>query len=224
MKALLWKDYRVNRLVLIVGLALLVAPFIVGATWNLCDHWRYDAVHPWPDFIANLGLLTLVLSLLTIALLGGNAIAGERMDRSAEFLAYLPASRRAVLTSKAVLAVGASLLLWLAIFAVIYGVAPLAGSLAEDVIRDVRELPWALTCIAVFVFGTAWLFSSFLNSPAIAAALGIAAPIMLFIIMGILVEWFGFAIANVWYFIICVVAGLICFAAGTGYYLWRVEP
>ena len=31
---------------------------------------------------------------LAFALLGGNSIAGERIDRSAEFLAYLPVSRR----------------------------------------------------------------------------------------------------------------------------------
>ena len=48
-----------------------------------------------------------------LALLGGNSIAGERVDRSAEFLAYLPVSRGRILASKLLVALAAVPLIWL---------------------------------------------------------------------------------------------------------------
>ena len=41
-----------------------------------------------------------MISQLSIALIGGNAISGERVDRSAEFLYSLPIARRKLLASK----------------------------------------------------------------------------------------------------------------------------
>ena len=97
MKWLLWREYRRNRLLLGMGAVLLSFPICSSSfgTRGLRDEppitgkssrWRQRAAY--------------FFRRLTCALLGGNAIAGERSDRSAEFMAYLPVSRLRRLISK----------------------------------------------------------------------------------------------------------------------------
>ena len=57
-------------------------------------------------------MYSLALSQLTVALLGGNAIAGEAADCSAEFIAYLPLSRPRLLAGKLSLAFSAAVSIW----------------------------------------------------------------------------------------------------------------
>jgi ABC-type transport system involved in multi-copper enzyme maturation permease subunit len=226
MKALLWKDCRVNRLVLVIGLMALVGPPLVGMAMNLYSLWRYEMLaRPWPMLFVIVGVTSLALSLLTVALLGGNAIACERMDRSAEFLAYLPPTRLAIIISKAILAIGTALFIWACNLALVYGVAPLSGTLTDDVIRLRADAVPDLTFMAVFLFGVAWLASSFLDSPAIATGIGIAGPIAVFFVVSLLHYHFHFQIeAHFWYRVLCVTLGVLGFAIGTGYFLRRVEP
>ena len=96
MTALLWKDYRLNRLVLFIGVLLLVGPILIAVGSNYYSRWRTGSICAWPDLLVHTEITSLAFSLLTIGLLGGNAVAGERMDRSTEFLAYLPPTRRAL--------------------------------------------------------------------------------------------------------------------------------
>ena len=58
------------------------------------------------------------------AMLGGNAIACERSDRSAHFLAYLPPTKTQILASKFLVAAGALAVLWGANCLVIYAIPP----------------------------------------------------------------------------------------------------
>ena len=101
MKWLIWKDYRLNRLIFITALAFLVGPHLLAAILI----W-YGAEPPNARglFFAGSTLYSLAFLQLAFALLGGNSIAGERMDRSAEFLAYLPVSRGRILASKLLVA------------------------------------------------------------------------------------------------------------------------
>ena len=63
------------------------------------------------DWIAT-AVLSTAASILTLTLLGGYAIACERADRSAEFLAYQPIPRSKILASKLVWPIAAAVVIW----------------------------------------------------------------------------------------------------------------
>ncbi len=230
MTALLWKDYRVNRLVLGLGIVLLLGPFLIFFTHNLYTGWRFGETHWWPHWWIFTCIASLGGSLITIAALGGNAIAGERIDRSAEFLAYLPPSRLAVITSKIILTVGAGLLIWIVNLAVLYGVVPLASALPNVAFYagdgDPMTMIPLFAAATVMTFGAAWLSSALMSSPGVATGIGIVAPWVVALALGLVDYLFYLTDAAVvsWFKITSVTLGLLCFVVGTVYYLRRVEP
>ena len=90
MNWLLWREYRRNRWILAAGAAGVVLPYIIAVMFD---------VNRSSGFIGAF-FLSCVFSQMTVALLGGNAVAGERADRSAEFIAYLPLRRSSTFASK----------------------------------------------------------------------------------------------------------------------------
>lgn len=226
---LLWKDYRHNRVLVIAGVVLLLLPY----TFCLVTAWfTRTAGHPgvwWTAMIAGAGLYSLGLSQVTVALLGGNAIAGERVDRSAEFLVSLPISRRKILASK--------LLLTLIIVAVIWINALVSWCLMktwvelEKLFYD-EQIYIAVVNIATVgsvFFCVGWLFSSFLNSPTFAVAAALITPLLVASGMVFIGRFFELPLGNIafvrWFVGICLTLALVCFSAGTWYYyLRRVEP
>jgi ABC-type transport system involved in multi-copper enzyme maturation permease subunit len=232
MKALLWKDWHVNRVVMQATTAGCVLPYFVSTWMNLMSYWRNGNYVPWSEMLTISGLFGLAISILLVALLGGNAIAGERADRSAEFFAYLPVPRRHALLSRLAVVLSAALLVWLINLAVLYWLAPHVGAMTSSDARafaaDRRKFVPLIAVTAGLAFGTAWLCSSLLSSPSIAAAVGILAPGALSLVLVTLRE-----IADVrhttfdivpWYVGLAPAIGLIFFAAGCVYYLRRVEP
>lgn len=228
MKALLWKDCRVNGLVLIVGALLVLGPFLIAVPINFYSERIYGALsRPWPEQLTVTGLVSLAFSLLTMVMLGGNAIAGERADRSAEFLACLPPSRRAIITSKAIVALGVGLAAWLVNLGVIYILAPRTGwvpaELATHIQQSRADTLFFLGVLSVYLFGSAWLGSCLVASPAIATGLGFVPPFM----TGCLLLYFlgpEHPAIDGWYCGIAVTLGVLFFVAGVAYYLRRVEP
>ena len=228
MKALLWKDYRINRSLLAFAALLVAGPFFAVRVINRYPQFSYHHhLRPRPYALVNTGTFSLAFHLVTIAMLGGVAVAAERADRSAEFLAYLPPSRRAIITSKAILAVSAMLLICAVEVAVMYGLAPRIGPIPEGLVDFRDKLTPVLIPTAVLIFGAAWLGSSLLTSHSFATGVGVAAPIAL---VGVLaaVAYFldlrGFFDLGAWYKLLCIPLGVLCFAAGVVYYLHRVEP
>ena len=113
MTALLWKDYRLNRGVLLLGIALLLGPYAAVSAIALHGHWpSLPPAGEWSALLLMASFLSLGLSQLTLVMLAGNSIASERADRSAEFLAYLPPSRTQILASKLLLAMLAAGVTW----------------------------------------------------------------------------------------------------------------
>jgi ABC-type transport system involved in multi-copper enzyme maturation permease subunit len=229
MRLLVWKDFRMNGLIVITGLVLLAIPHAVALYAAL-----FGLGSPVPEGMSRLtmhlfpsSIFGLVLSTICFAFLGGNAIAGERADRSAEFLAYLPVTRRRILVSKLLAAAAIMALIWLpnlliGILTLPEAVLPLA--------RDTKELLEIFANAAItglVFFCVAWLFSAGLESPAIAAAAGLIAPFLL--LGGIYWVYYlldfppGFNPAP-WYYGLCFALALFSFAAGTWWYLRNVEP
>jgi len=227
MKWLLWKEYRANRLVLIVGAVLLLVPYaiLMGIVLRGVLHCNLSELC--------LGLCAAAaysvgISQLTLALLGGNVIAGERVDRSAEFLAYLPISRARALAGKLTLVALTVALVWIPNLLVLLlastGVPEKwLADLDSEVIGSVI-LHAAITG-AVF-FSVAWLLSSMLESPTFSICGGLVTPVL--IMTAILLSFWRLGMPEdavpPWYIGISLVLAPACFAAGTAYYLRRVEP
>lgn len=220
MTALLWKDMRVNRDVLAFGAVFLTMPYLIFLICGLFGTWS-NWWHFEPLLIfANISML---LSTITFALLGGYAFAAERADRSAEFLAYLPPSRLAIVTSKAVFAVGVGLvqvfiheriILFLALSPRLPG--------APGVVDSRRIAPYI--AVTILMFGVAWLCSTFASGPALAAGCGIL--LSMGVTFGTYYSQRLLPVETVtqYYRIFCMAGGVTCFVAGTVYYIRRFAP
>ncbi len=162
------------------------------------------------------------LSQLLVAFLAGNAFAGERADRSAEFMSYLPVSRNRRLAGKLILTAGMAALLW---------------GISELVLRGLVRLPLQthadvfhlkLTAITGLVmFGVGWFVSSIQSSPTFAICAGIAAPMLIGTGLAIIAMNFEIKADDFmpfWFAIISTVLGTLGFAVGTWCFLKRVEP
>jgi ABC-type transport system involved in multi-copper enzyme maturation permease subunit len=234
MKWQFWKEYRQNRPIFIALAVMIVLPHLFGLAIFLIKTLIYHEklAGDWRVLFIGTSLYSLGLSQLAFGLIGGNAIAGERADRSAEFQAYLPISSYKILQGK--------LLAVLTVAAAVWTINPLIilcllGSvlLPSDINFEFVGQISAIIAITGFTFfGASWLFSSFLSSPTISVVAGLVAPIAI---------WSGICYVNylvqgdVWgpntqdvllwcYCGIGLVVSAICFIAGTWVFLRRVEP
>jgi ABC-type transport system involved in multi-copper enzyme maturation permease subunit len=208
---LVWKEYRLNRVILIVGVVLLVLPHVVFVTsaWYAAESSAGFASR-LPRYLIPSGLWSVALAQLTLCLLGGHLIACERVDRSAEFLAYLPVSRARILAGKITLALLCAASLWIPNLEM-----PVWSALGYT----------ALTGLVLFSIG--WLLSSLLESPtfAICGALATTFAILMAIqTLAWLLEYEFEVVVGLWYRYTCLTLAPLCFVAGTWSYLRRVEP
>jgi ABC-type transport system involved in multi-copper enzyme maturation permease subunit len=238
MRWLIWKEYRENRLILGFGVVLLLVPYAMAGVTILF------LPEAWMDAIFGAAFYSVCLSQVVLALLGGNAIAGERTNRSAEFLGYLPISRWRNLVSRLVLAPVATAVIWCVnglILWLIFGSFPkVAAVLCRGCSNPQGELAGTIAYTMVTgltFFCVGWLFSSLLSHAVLSAVAGMMVPLTVF--LGLLgVDWLlrpevhpflrhdderGWFVA-IGYFGLCLVLSLVSFVVGTILYLRRVEP
>lgn len=233
MKWLIWREYRLNRPILIAGTVLLLLPYLVV---TLIVLWRQKgSATGVPDVAVVFGIAaiwSLFLCQLTVALLGGNAIAGERADRSAEFIAYLPLPRTRLLGSKLILAFSAAALIWGINLLVLWILVSLAPQFRSGPSLS-PKIPLTLSYVAItglVFYGVSWLISSFQSSPTFAVVGGLITPLL--VLMGLHAAAWAMDMdpssvdqfAGTWYATICPILAVVCFSIGTWYYLTRVEP
>ena len=170
---------------------------------------------------------SLGLSLLTLAVIAGVAFAAERQDKSAEFLAYMPVGRRALLASKIGIVFGTWAVIWGFNLLVALVLVPwlYARTPGLDPAMRSGELE-AITCVAVLVVGAGWLGSSFLESTAIATGMAIFAPVVVLGAMEGAIYYFGWTDVNEarTFLRLCLGLGVPSFVAGCVIYLRKVEP
>jgi len=229
MKWLIWKEYRLNRLVLIVGAVLLVAPHaaaLVLALRGVGLQVRGGLLLQLSGNLMVSGLYGMLLSQLTLALLGGHAIACERADRSAEFLAYLPVARTRILAGKIALALVTVALIWIPNLLIVRWAMAGLPEQGPRFYADIWSAFWTLVITGLAAFCVAWLLSSFLESPTFSICGGLVTPWLVLMALAFLVWWFEWPeqVIFLGYSITCLVLGPACFAAGTWHYLRRVEP
>ncbi len=228
--ALIWKDVRINRLPLLVGAFLLVAPYlVVGVAVTHMPLWQEaTAASAWAVLLATGGHFSIMCSQPTLAILSGNLIAVERGDRSAEFLGYLPPSRGMVLFSKAVVLAGVFSMVWglnLLMHATAFWLSP-----DTDAARDLTSHMPSLARFAglgMLAAGVGWCASANVDNSGPAVALGLAAPAVLFGLLKATNSAFNMPhdlSFGAVYFTLCPIIAAVCFLIGTISYLRRVEP
>jgi len=221
MNWLIWKEYRMNRLILGAGVVLLLLPHAIAL---LNEMHRLER---WPGYFEVSSMFSLMVTQIVLAMLGGNAIAGERSDRSAEFAAYLPFSRLQHLASKLLFAPLAVVAIW--------GVNLPIVHLVQETGRQHGDA-FAVACVMIAVtsltfFCVSWFFSSWVRSSLLAIVTGLIAPMAIIWTIGGVVWWLDIRlpvheeeIVMSWYAGLCIGLSLAGFIAGTWHYLRRVEP
>jgi ABC-type transport system involved in multi-copper enzyme maturation permease subunit len=225
---LLWKEYRQNRLIAYTALFLVAVPYVVGLyvlwKWGI----RVLAGHPqWKACLVGSGIYSIGLSQLAVALIGGNSIAGERIDRSAEFQAYLPIPRRKILAAKLLLALLIVASIWLPNGLILWGTCDELIPRGGRIDLGVVEMFGNIAIVGLTMFCVAWFVSSFVNSPTFAVCAGLVAPLT--VVGGILFVTYLREIPEqplleILFPAICVTLSATCFVIGTWLYLRRVEP
>jgi ABC-type transport system involved in multi-copper enzyme maturation permease subunit len=223
MRTLIWKDVLANRFLLLLAAALVVASYC-GAAVFLGQDASLTAV-TWGRRVAGVllagSLMSHVVGQLSLAVLSGNLIASERVNRSAEFLAYLPASRGMVLTAKATV-LGVLALVLLLVPVSIVGLATFVDeSLSADGYRKVSIIAASISSIGFCASGIGWLASCCLRSNAVAILFAILTPWILSIAIAAASRGTD---PTAMLIAVNLAIGTAGFLFGTRHFLNRVEP
>ena len=230
MLELIKKDFGLCRHVLIGGVIALIVPYLTVIIYTACTSGLSDSESI--EFLS-LSLLgasstSLWLSTFSIAFLGGFVIAGERRDRSAEFLAFLPPKRSAILLSKAIVCAVWVIVVAIAYFLVTDLIVPWISNGEHAYEATARNV--FLACSIVFsVFGTSWLASTMLTSPVLAVLAGLVAPYGIAMIVYVMQLQLGWEFADdramtLYYAIVLFAVGALTFIGGWWYFCKRIEP
>ena len=226
MKNLLWKDYRLNRALIILGAAVLVGVLVVGATIEISNTWpAMPSAKVTADALTSYAHLAFSLTPFIAAVLGGNAIACERAERSAHFLAYLPPTKIQILASKLVVGTCALAAYWGVTFLLMRVIAPIVNPDPFNFLHMATN-PAASIAGCALTFGVGWLGSAWLEKPTFPVLSALASPFVLGFGMTTLALITGVSRFDVfeWTSLACWSLGAIAFAAGSAIYLRRVEP
>lgn len=224
MTALMWKDYRMNRALLVTAGAMLVMPYVIGVLLHLFDgSWRDMTAWHWGQSLVAMAVAAMACSLLPISFLAANAFSSERMDRSAEFLVTLPPSRWAILTSKLLVSSSASGVVWIANLAVIWLLIPALGG----------GEPWLnpttgdLFVTTVLVFSAGWAASTVMSSPVGAWGAAVAAPTLVCGLLFSIAHFFGRPTGDefrYYYSVVSLSLSAVLMFTSSFFYLRRVAP
>jgi hypothetical protein len=236
MNWLVWKDYKENRVAVYSALFFMVVPHFVVLGIICREVWLGlppRGPHDWAEYFGAAALCGFMFAQLSIAIIGGNAFAGERTDRSAEFLFSLPISRGKIVLSKLLVSLALFLAIWLTTAVLLACLILYRGEWELPNLRDLTEVLSKVVYAAIVsttLFCVAWCLSSFQRSSMLAALGGLITPWL--VMMGIML--IGYMVganldgadtrAMVPFNAICLTIALPCFALGTWYYLQRVEP
>ena len=204
MSWLLWREYRRNRWILAAGAAGVLLPIIIAMVFNLNGSSGF--IYPF--------FLSCVFSQMTVALLGANAVAGERSDRSDEFM-----RRSNTLASKQffpVITVVAACIVYL------WGGDQVALQSPMERIPSLVEFLSGL----LVAYSFAWLLTSYLSSVAVVSCIGFVAPLLLLLPLIVSVEigdgprlhemgrkdYIALASLNA---MICLAVAAVCFSVAT---------
>lgn len=178
---LVWREWRRSRTILLVALGIIVALLLLFLSQPISapPEWAagsgYQVV--FNGVIAVVGIAAWMMSFLgafLLPLIAANSLAGERADRSADFIAPLPVSRPVRLVAKFALLAAVAIAFWAPILVLL--------SPVKTVDRIEADIGHALVLLGEFATFTllatalAWLLAARIESPVIAAVGAIAIP------------------------------------------------
>ncbi len=97
---LVWKDFRNQRPVLILGIFFLLGPYICFVAMFGWFNPTQPGDEEFMGYLSAAVCASAVLSQITLLVMGASIIGSEKQDRGLEFLLTLPPTRPKILTSK----------------------------------------------------------------------------------------------------------------------------
>ena len=177
---LVWREWRRSRTILFVALGIIVALLLLVFSQPQTPPEAAGGEIRVVGSMAVVGYfaswIAVHVSVFLLPMIAANSLAGERADRSAEFIAPLPVSRAVRLMAKVVLLAAVAIALW----APMLVGASLLRSSQLDKADDYRLGLGLLGMVATFTLlatALAWLLAAWVESPVIAAVGAIAIPI-----------------------------------------------
>jgi hypothetical protein len=212
MKMLLWKDYRLSRFVFLAGAFFLGMPYLL-------------LLFPDMDF-KSIWLLSTGSAQLTMAIVAGNIIACERVDRSSSFLAYQGASRKILIGSKLIICISTFIVI-LTIPAIISLWLPVINNLRYENSPKPWEFLGACAAIGLCFFGVSWLMSSILSTYGLPILIGVLSPYLISCFLVGITCFLNIKFDNnsgaILIFIFLSFFGLLSLFAGTWHYIRTKE-
>jgi ABC-type transport system involved in multi-copper enzyme maturation permease subunit len=178
---LVWREWRRSRTILLVtlGIIVLLLLLVFSQPQNMPPEWAAGSGYRvvFNVVFSVIGIAAWIMSFLSaflLPLIAANSLAGERADRSAEFIAPLPVSRSARLVAKVVLLAAAAIACWAPILSVLSPVKTV-----NRIDADFGQALGLLGMVATFTLlatALAWLLAARIESPVIAAVGAIVIP------------------------------------------------
>ena len=189
MNWLFWKECRQNRVIIIALLAVLVVPQLFGL-YGMWNDWRWMSKRAYPWHLIHEGWLrilfgasyvSLIISQIALALIGGNVIAGERADRSAEFQVYLPLTRKKIFAAKLLLALAIAIVIWTINPLILWSTFASASPGSER--PDLPKFILLIATTGLVFFCVAWFFSSSSATPRSRSPAGLVSPLIIWLLI-----------------------------------------
>jgi ABC-type transport system involved in multi-copper enzyme maturation permease subunit len=233
LRALIIKDFCTLRVPIYGAIVSGIGCYVIAVAADLLAGWHWNAVQQsmtGPGVLVRASQSAIVVTAILAAVFGGMAIAGERADQTADFIALLPVTRGQIIVSKLAVcafsmlsAIGFHLLILLRVWGL--------GDW-QPTIREWSAAILILSGCICSLFGVAWLLGTFLRSAPMSACAAIAVTIGSLMTVGLLtdvhelrsraflkIDTVDLAVA-VW----LTVIGLISFFASSWYYKRRIAP
>ena len=185
MQALLWKDWRLVRPLLILTAVLYLLPTVIALITVLVDGSK------WPESFDEFAKATLALlvsgffaTLLAMPAYTGIMFAKERRERTCDLTASMPVPRSKIVLSKAIIA------LVLAVIPALFTLLSMcAVGFASDQLHpseiDANQLHVVvvIACSSLMALGLGWMFSSFLRSDVLSAGLSLLLAVVFLMVI-----------------------------------------
>lgn len=177
---LVWREWRRSRTILFAALGIIVALLLLVFSQPQTPPEAAGGEIRVVGSMAVVGYfaswIAVHVSVFLLPMIAANSLAGERADRSAEFIAPLPVSRAVRLMAKVVLLAAVAIALWAPMLVV---ASLLRGSQlvkADDYLSGL-ELLGRVAAFTILTTALAWLLAAWIESPVIAAVMAIAIPV-----------------------------------------------
>lgn len=229
---LVWKDFRLVSLIL--GLSLVAV--VTAVPFNIALIFLFR-----PDVLSDLSLMRIVagsfegataflpvVCYMAVVMTAGSIIAGERQERTADFLGTLPPLRTKVLLSKGIV-VASTIAVWSLIYVAMLGLTQFLDQLASHKLQ-LSDLP-PVTIIAQIIIGAggiSWAASTFCRTITPPVLAGIIIPALFVPAMQTVLQKANVSLSpeqlGEWTIAAIFTLGIIGFVLGTIVSLRRESP